>query len=77
MSTTDFFWNLGDLFQTAFLFYDMVGNYFNYLLILLGFFGFFYWMNVQRKLSANSNVPSEVSDPSFKGWYNEQGRKLK
>ncbi|MFM7300522.1 MAG: hypothetical protein ACKO1R_05210, partial [Crocinitomicaceae bacterium] len=76
-STTDFFWNLGDLFQTAFLFYDMVGNYFNYLLILLGFFGFFYWMNVQRKLSGKSNVPSEVSDPSFKGWYNEQGRKLK
>jgi hypothetical protein len=77
MSTTDFFWNLGDLFQTAFLFYDMVGNYFNYFLILVGFFGFFYWMNIQRKLSAKSNVPTEVSDPSFKGWYNEQGRQLK
>ncbi|MBM3419037.1 MAG: hypothetical protein FJY17_08995 [Bacteroidetes bacterium] len=77
MSTTDFFWNLGDLFQATFLIFEVVGNYFNYLLILLGFFGFIYWMNIQRKLSAKSNVPSEVSHPDFKSWYSKEDQKLK
>ena len=77
MNSTDFFWGIADVFQMAFLFFDAVGNYFNYSLILLGFFGFYYWMNTQRKLSAKSNVPSEVSDPSFKEWYKVEGRRLK
>lgn len=77
MSTTDFFWGVGDCFQFAFLFFEFVGNYFNYFLILLGFYGFFYWMNIQRKLSAKANVPHEVSDPNFVGWYNESNKQIK
>ena len=40
MSTTDFFYALNDLFQKLFLFYDIVGNYFNNIVIVLGFVGF-------------------------------------
>ena len=43
MSTTDIFYAIGDAFQFGFLFYDNVGNLFNDLLLILGFFGFFYW----------------------------------
>lgn len=77
MSSADFFWKLGDMFQCAFIFYDVVQNYFNYFLIILGFFGFFYWMNIQRKLSAKANVPSEVKDPDFPGWYKDENKQIK
>ncbi|MFY7667884.1 MAG: hypothetical protein ACOVQG_04020 [Crocinitomicaceae bacterium] len=60
MSTTDIFYAIGDAFQWAFLFYDNVGNIFNDILLLLGFFGFYYWMNIQRKLNAKAMVNVEI-----------------
>jgi hypothetical protein len=76
MSTTDIFYAIGDAFQWAFLFYDNVGNIFNDILLLLGFFGFYYWMNIQRKLNAKSNVPVEIKDNVE--WYKaESGKQLK
>ena len=59
MSTTDIIYSIGDAFQCAFLFYDNVGNILNDLLLLLGFVGFFYWMNIQRKLNEKSTIPEE------------------
>ena len=50
---TEFVYKLGDLFQWSFGFFEFVQNYFNNLLILLGFFGFGYWMNIQNKLNKN------------------------
>jgi hypothetical protein len=44
---------------------------------VLGFFGFFYWMNIQRKLSAQADVPSEVSHPEFPNWYNSGKKQIK
>ncbi len=73
MSSTDFFYALGDLFQKFFLLYDMIGNYFNFAVIVLGFGGFAFWMNTQRKFNAASNVPVEIKDN--KGWYNENADK--
>jgi hypothetical protein len=32
-------------------FYDNIGNMFNYSVIVLGFFGLFYWLRTQKKLS--------------------------
>jgi hypothetical protein len=76
MSTTDIIYSIGDAFQWAFLFYDAVGNIFNNLLLILGFFGFFYWMNIQKKLNSQSNVPVEVKDNE--GWYKtNSGKQLK
>ena len=41
---------IGDFFySTAGIFYDNIGNIFNYSFIVLGFVGLFYWLNLQRK----------------------------
>jgi hypothetical protein len=76
MNSTDFFWALGDLFQMTFTIFEFIGNKLNYLLIVFGFGGFFYWMNLQRKFNAEANVPVEIKDNE--GWYkNPEGKKLK
>ena len=49
--------------------FEIIGNSFNTLLVLLGFAGFAYWMNFQRKVSAKATVPTEAKD--IVGWYKE------
>ena len=73
MSSTDFFYALGDLFQWTFGIFEIIGNSFNYFLIFVGFGGFFYWMNLQRKFNEKSNVPVEIKDNT--GWYKENADK--
>ena len=51
MSSTDVLYKIGSLLTSSFKFFEVVGNIFNYSLIVLGFFGFFYWMNIQKKLN--------------------------
>lgn len=55
MGSRAFFEGLGD-FCTDYLFipYEMVGNVFNYSVIVLGFVGLFYWLNFQRKSNAKA-----------------------
>jgi hypothetical protein len=72
---TEFIYQLGDLFQWAFGFFEFVQNYFNNFLIVLGFFGFGYWMNIQNKLSKKANVSVESSENT--GWYKDESKKLK
>ncbi len=61
MSSSDFFYGIGDFFQWTFGFFEFIGNKFNYFLLLLGFFGFFYWMNIQKKLNEKaSNDPNQL-----------------
>jgi hypothetical protein len=72
---TDFVYKLGDLFQWSFGFFEFIQNYFNTLLILLGFFGFGYWMNIQNKLSKKANLPVESSENT--GWYKDENKQLK
>jgi hypothetical protein len=57
MTLSEFFHGLGDLFQWTFQIFEMIGNSFNYILIAVGFFGFFYWMRKQAKFNkqAESN----------------------
>lgn len=59
MTFSKFFWGLGDLFAWLLqaLQGDMIGNIFNYVLIVFGFIGFGIWMNMQRKFNkaAESN----------------------
>ncbi len=46
----NFWYALGDILNGAW-FYDNIGNIFNYSLIVLGFIGLFYWLNIQKKLN--------------------------
>lgn len=45
-----FWWALGDALNGGW-FYDNIGDIANYSFIILGFFGFGYWMMTQKKLS--------------------------
>jgi len=61
MSSSDFFYGLNDILQWSYQFFDWVGNKFNYLLLATGFFGFLFWMNVQRKFNAKAkNTPGQI-----------------
>jgi hypothetical protein len=59
----------------SFGFFEFIQNYFNTALILLGFFGFYFWMRTQKRLSDQSNVPVEIKENQ--GWYDKEGQKLK
>lgn len=74
---TDFVYAIGDAFQCSFGFFEFVQNYFNNLLLALGFVGFAYWMSIQNKLSKKANVPSEVNEEGFEGWYKEENKQIK
>lgn len=63
MSSTTVFNAIGDFcYDTAFIFYDNVGNIFNYSCIVLGFVGLFYWLNLQRKFDNQAkNDPNKLA----------------
>lgn len=55
MSSSDFFWGLGDLFQTVLMPLDAdwgITSIMNTGILLLGFVGLFFWLNKQRKFNA-------------------------
>jgi len=58
MSSTDIIYKIGGLLQDSFVFFESVGNIFNYSAIVLGFFGFFFWMNKQRKFNDKASKDS-------------------
>ena len=69
MTLSDIVYAIGDFSQAIFVVFEIIGNSFNTLLVLLGFAGFAYWMNFQRKVSAKATVPTEAKD--MVGWYKE------
>jgi len=74
MSSTDIFYTIADLMQSTFVIFEIAGNAINFAFILLGFVGFGYWMNLQRKFNSESTVPVEIKDNT--GWYkNDDGSK--
>lgn len=62
MNSNSIFWAIGDFMNNvAFVPYEMVGNIFNYSLIVLGFIGLFYWLNKQKKFSEQAkNDPDQL-----------------
>lgn len=60
MSSSDFFYGIADFLQWTFLFFDNVGNVFNYSCIVLGFVGLFYWLNLQKKLSSKAEKMNKL-----------------
>ncbi len=56
----NFWYTLGDLLNGAW-FYDNIGDIFNWVCIILGFVGFAYWMNWQRKFNAQAEKdPNQI-----------------
>jgi len=54
------FYSIADFLQWTFGFFEWVGNGFNDILLLLGFVGLFYWLNIQKKLNQNAeNNPNQ------------------
>ena len=63
MTWSGLFWGIGDFLDKTFtvLHSDVIGNKFNYSLIVLGFFGLFFWLNKQRKMSEKAkNDPNQL-----------------
>ena len=60
MTLAGFFYMLADVFQWTFQIFEMIGNSFNYSLIVLGFIGLFFWLNKQRKFNVDAeNNPDQ------------------
>ena len=61
MSSLEIFTMIGDLLQWTLGVFDVIGNYFNFFLLMFGFFGFIYWMNLQKKYNnAAENDPNQL-----------------
>lgn len=56
MSSSTIFHAIGDALTWSLGIFDsqLFGNVFNYGVIILGFVGLFYWLNVQRKFNVDA-----------------------
>ena len=56
----EFWWTLGKILNGAW-FYDNIGDYANWSFIILGFFGFGYWMSWQAKFNKKAEEnPNQI-----------------
>jgi len=61
MTSATVFHTIGDLFTWTFGIFEVIGNIFNYSVIVLGFVGLFYWLNLQRKFNAEAEAnPKQI-----------------
>ena len=51
MGSSSVFYAIGDFLTWTFGIFEIIGNTFNYSLIVLGFIGLFYWLNLQKKFN--------------------------
>jgi cbb3-type cytochrome oxidase subunit 3 len=54
MNSTSVFQSIGDFFQWTFTAFEVIGNGFNTILVVLGFVGITYWMYRQSKYTAEA-----------------------
>lgn len=60
MTLAGFFYGIADIFQWTFQIFEIIGNSFNYTLIVVGFIGLFFWLNKQRKFNIEAeNNPDQ------------------
>lgn len=58
--SADTWYTIGDILNGAW-FYDNIGDIANWSFIVLGFFGFFYWMRIQKRLNDQAaNNPNQI-----------------
>jgi len=56
MSSSTIFHGIGDFLTWTLGIFEVLGNTVNYAVIVLGFVGLFYWLNLQRKYNAQANA---------------------
>lgn len=56
MTSSTVFHAIGDFLTWTFGIFEVIGNSFNYAVIVLGFVGLFYWLNLQRKFNAQASA---------------------
>ena len=58
--SADTWYAIGDILNGGW-FYDNIGDIANWSFIVLGFFGFFYWMRIQKRLNDQAaNDPNQI-----------------
>ena len=61
MSSSTIFHAIGDFLTWTFGAFEIIGNGFNYAVIVLGFVGLFIWLNKQRKFNAEAaSNPNQI-----------------
>ncbi len=61
MTSASVFQTIGDLLTWSFGIFEVIGNAFNYSVIVLGFIGLFYWLNLQKKFNAEAESnPNQI-----------------
>lgn len=61
MTSATVFNAIADLLQWTFGIFEIIGNSFNYSVIVLGFIGLFYWLNLQKKFNAEAESnPNQI-----------------
>ena len=61
MSSLEIFTLIGDILQWTFGIFELIGNYFNSFLLISGFLGFFYWMNLQKQYNKEAEKdPNQI-----------------
>ncbi len=61
MSSSDIFYNIGYFLEWTLSIFDIIGNSFNFILLISGFLGFIYWMFLQYSFNKKaSSDPSQI-----------------
>ena len=61
MSSADIFYQLGHFLEWILSVYDVIGNSFNFFLLISGFLGFIYWMFLQHKYNKKASAdPTQI-----------------
>ena len=61
MSSADIFYQIGHFLEWTLSVYDIIGNSFNFILLISGFLGFGYWMFLQYSFNKKaSSDPTQI-----------------
>jgi hypothetical protein len=61
MTSASVFKAIAGFLQWTFGIFEIIGNGFNYAVIVLGFIGLFYWLNLQKKFNAEAESnPNQI-----------------
>jgi hypothetical protein len=60
MTFTEFIYATGDFLESTFTVLPIIGNKFNYFVIVLGVVGLIYWLLLQKKLTKKARQENKL-----------------